>query len=220
MKDNKSIITFFSLLVMGSLYAGDGHLAPNNHQLTDSSMLTPQELFLTQIDFAIIYKQYDELDSIVQSAGSLINEPSNGQKQTPLHIAIWKKDIMVLLTLLKYGANFEAKDSFGMTPLHYAVLLGRMSILERLIQCGANIEAGNSSGMTPLYTAMNTKNEAIIELLIKNGADVTKKNPNNGTSLVTTARNQELSDQMQKLLIEKVVETVQKSRGLTDGSVK
>ncbi|MDR3285591.1 MAG: ankyrin repeat domain-containing protein [Holosporales bacterium] len=71
-----------------------------------------------------------------------------------LHEAIQEGRINDAKTLLKNGADKEAKDNDGETPLHVAAWKGSIEIVKVLLAAGANKEGKDYYGMTPLYGAI------------------------------------------------------------------
>lgn len=88
------------------------------------------------------------------------------QKFTILHMAVDRGHSSVVETLLKFGADIEAKDSDGNTPLMTAILapLGR-SFVEKLLDKGANKNEKNNKNEKPIDIAHRIGLERIQKLL-------------------------------------------------------
>jgi len=96
---------------------------------------------------------------------------------TPLHIAVLHKQKEAIKTLVKLGANANAKNKDGETPLWTAVTeLKNPNIVELLLDLGAKIDSRRSDlGMTALdWAAFDGKLE-MVKSLLNRGA-----NPNAG----------------------------------------
>ncbi|MBI4748615.1 MAG: ankyrin repeat domain-containing protein [Acidobacteria bacterium] len=77
--------------------------------------------------------------------------------------------------LLKYGANPNAQNYFGVTPLMYGMLSEGTAIPKMLIQAGADVNAADKDGRTALMLAAFDGKTKVVKLLIKAGADVNAK---------------------------------------------
>ena len=87
---------------------------------------------------------------------------------------------LVLKSLIKNGADVNAKGRHGDTPLHMASSYGNLEIAQLLIENGANVNAKYRLGMTPLHITLNRGHLEFAKLLIDHGADVnTKRNDDN-----------------------------------------
>ena len=89
---------------------------------------------------------------------------------TSLHIAVNRKSINVVGTLLKNGADPSLEDNKGMQAIHIAVLSGEVNIISLLVQHGANVNALGDK-MTPLYIGCRMGNITVVEVLLKLGAN-------------------------------------------------
>jgi len=74
---------------------------------------------------------------------------------TPLHVAVRAENQQVISTLLRRGADMEAKSHDGETTLLYAVRKGNRSIVELLLQNGADVHARDKKGNSVLHKAEN-----------------------------------------------------------------
>lgn len=93
---------------------------------------------------------------------------------TLLILAVKKKNIKVVETLLACGANINAPNREGKTALHIAVELSYENIVRTLLNYGADLNLNDNSGRSAyIYAAANkTKDPDMFELL-----DSTMKNP-------------------------------------------
>jgi serine/threonine-protein phosphatase 6 regulatory ankyrin repeat subunit B len=111
----------------------------------------------------------------------LVRARENKRGLTPLHVAAAYGHLPVVQTLLKHGAEVNAKDHMGSTPLFYAVGRDQISVARELLSHGADVNiavehrvAGVSAGkvITPLVLAVRRANPQMVRLLIQHGARV------------------------------------------------
>ncbi|KAI0909632.1 ankyrin repeat-containing domain protein [Ustulina deusta] len=101
-------------------------------------------------------------------------------KQTPLHVAVWKRNYEGLRVLLDELCQLSDKvkdvvnqknDLFnGITALHWAAQLDSVDAAALLISNGANLELMDFDGFTPLHHAAGGGSIDVLKLLIKQGA--------------------------------------------------
>lgn len=93
---------------------------------------------------------------------------------SPLRHAIKKKDVVIIETLLKKGANPNLRDSeTGETLLMTAARYSNPEVVQALIEGGADVNARNKSGQTALTLADTKDNlwrKEIVALLKRRGA--------------------------------------------------
>lgn len=87
--------------------------------------------------------------------------------ETALHGAI--NNVCVLHTLLKRGANVNARDRAGRTLLLVAVLVDRPVCVEMLLRAGADVDIPSRSGSTPLKMAREYGLNTIVRLFEEYG---------------------------------------------------
>jgi len=86
--------------------------------------------------------------------------------KTPLHLAAQKGDLQAAESLLKKGADINARDEFGNAPLFDAVFNSRNSgdMISLLLKHGADPLAANHSGVSPASLARKMGSENIVAL--------------------------------------------------------
>ena len=100
---------------------------------------------------------------------------------TPLHIAIFGRNISILEILLKNGANIHEKDKNCKSPLQLSVQLKLKNISKLLIIHGAG--KNETSDHNAFHEAVGNGNAEIVELLINEKSDMNCKS-HNGIAMV------------------------------------
>lgn len=91
--------------------------------------------------------------------------------QTPLFLAVSKKNIEAVNLLIEHGASVRSKDKRQVTILQRAVGVGSLDIVEILLKHQAPINATDIYGWTALHYAFAEGRTEIIKYLLDHGAD-------------------------------------------------
>ncbi|AAF44588.1 ankyrin repeat protein [Fowlpox virus] len=137
-------------------------------------------LYITPLHQASTLDRYKDTVITLLELGANVNARDYCDK-TPIHYAAVRNNVVIINTLLDYGADIEALSQKIGTVLHFA-LYGTnpyMSV-KTLIDRGANVNSKNKYLSTPLHYACkkNCKPE-VIKMLLDNGADVNAINIRN-----------------------------------------
>ena len=118
-----------------------------------------------------------------------VNPSGKWRGYTALHLAAQHDKPDVILTLLKHGANVDARNEEEDTPLLIAVAEEKSDrTIETLLKGGADIDAADSIGLTALDSAAVLGNERLVRLLLKHGAQAHRsKDPNRRWKTATQA---------------------------------
>jgi ankyrin repeat protein len=130
--------------------------------------------------------------------------------QTPLYSASVCNLPDIVATLVRLGADVNARDQENMTPLLW-VSTPRLFIIDGLAICyaavqtllehGASVDARNNDGKTPLHIALQGRHRDIVELLLKFGAGSTVHlRDMNGQTPLHVAAHSNLTDIVLSLL--------------------
>jgi ankyrin repeat protein len=142
--------------------------------------------------------QYPAFESIWHSIdynqfGDLVDSPElyekiNEKQQglTPLHLAILRKNKLIVSFLLESGADPNILSK-GRTPLYTATLHGEEQIVEALLEHGAEPDV-MCRGIAPIHLASVKGRLDILELLTIHGANVSVRSPQYGTALHVAAK--------------------------------
>lgn len=137
------------------------------------------------------------------NAGASIDIQHRKNGNTALIDAVFRKDIEMVDTLIKGGANLELINYCENSALLLAYKHNKHDIFELLINGGANIEIKYSNNDTLLFLACKKLNERIILTLHKKDADFFCKNDDNESPIEILQYYDGLSPIL-KSLIEKI----------------
>jgi ankyrin repeat protein len=94
---------------------------------------------------------------------------SDGDGTRPLHWAVRADELEVAATLLKAGADVNARNRLGVTPVSLAAANGNGAMLRRLFDHGANPNHVEGTGETLLMTATRSGSvDAVRAILDRN----------------------------------------------------
>ena len=101
----------------------------------------------------------------------------SGFNQTIMHTLFEMKIIItgnyILPILIKYGANINEKDNYGMTPLMIACKSNQTEVVNCLITFEVDVNKKNNCGNTALHYAAENLNTDMVKALIKKCANLT-----------------------------------------------
>lgn len=97
--------------------------------------------------------------------------PSRGKLGQELFLAISHGDSAGANSLLKRGADPNARNGLEFTPLDLAAASGQFPVMEALLKAGANLEAGSPYG-TALTFAAEVGNVPSVKFLLARGANI------------------------------------------------
>ena len=142
---------------------------------------------------AVSSGQVDKVEEYIAQNGRL--DMVNRFGQTPIHVALERRNAALFETLVKAGAPLDQPDAQGLTPLMQAVNDQRIQWVERLIQAGAKVNAQDDKGWAALHYTVNQPGGAardlheIARLLIESGADMNLQTQSGHTPINLAASN-------------------------------
>ncbi len=128
----------------------------------------------TPLHTAASYGAYDVVKYLVDKTDKSI---LNNFKQTPLHLAAFKKHIGIVELLVKKGFSVNAPDKYFITPFMYAARNGFVNILRCMIE--SNGECVNFScvgSLSALYQSVMKQKLPVVKYLVTNGAEIDAQN--------------------------------------------
>ena len=110
-----------------------------------------------------------------------------GAGETALTKAVKANDLQAVRTLVKSGADVNAKSGDGSTPILWAVDHSNIEIARVLVGAKARVDVPNDFGITPLLHASRTGDAAMVDLLLRAGANPSLAHPEGATPLMAAA---------------------------------
>lgn len=114
--------------------------------------------------FCIENSSYPLVKYLIYSGVSINSIDDEGN--TPLHIAVSRKNINLIKLLIESGADFDIQNNIGNTPLMLALDEGFDNIVLFLIKAGASVELKNKNGETPYSLAVKYKKRRIQQYIM------------------------------------------------------
>src|SRR5262245_36082626 len=103
---------------------------------------------------------------------------------TPLMIAAKHGDLATAESVLKAGADVNARSPEGNVALHFAASGGDARVVEALLRAHADVNVRNSDGYTPLHSSVHCGNVRVVNDLLGAHADVNARTKENVTPLI------------------------------------
>jgi ankyrin repeat protein len=113
---------------------------------------------------------------------------TDGNGDTPLHLACAEGYGYVVTVLIDRGADVNVTNDDVWTPLHRACDAGHGSVVTILIDRGADVNVADGNGETPLHWACFRGYGSIVTILIDGGADVNVADGDGQTPLHSACR--------------------------------
>lgn len=110
---------------------------------------------------ALITATNVSLASNVSSLPNVIHKVQFDETMSPLSIAIWKGDVLIVKKMIEYGSDVNQKSN-GLTPLMFAARYNRVEIIKLLLSKGARLNEKDVNGMTALkYAELSNAKESV-----------------------------------------------------------
>ncbi len=137
--------------------------------------------------------------AVLQERPLVINA-RNAAGETPLSIAVARRDDEWTSFLLSKGADPNATSRNGDTPLMIAARLGYTAGAAHLASLKAKVDATNKKGETALIVAVQERHLPMVRLLLSAGADPDKTDNAQGFSARDYAKRDTRSREILKLI--------------------
>jgi ankyrin repeat protein len=133
---------------------------------------------------ASAYGALKDIVSILRFEPELVNTYSS-DGWTPLHLAAFFGNIMIVEFLVVSGAhlNAESKNALKNQPLNAATTSNKMDIVQLLLKKGADVHFAQHGGITPLHAAAHNGNVEMVRTLLAHGANPNAKNDKGETPM-------------------------------------
>lgn len=113
--------------------------------------------------------------------------PSRGKLGQDLFLAVDHRDLASVQSLLKRGADPDARNGLEFTPLYIAAASHQTEVMEALLRAGAKVDAASPYG-SPLTFAALGGNMAGANLLLSRGANINPTRADGITVLMLASR--------------------------------
>lgn len=112
-----------------------------------------------------------QLCDLLVEFGADPNEVSGKREYSLLHNAVASGNYGFASTLLRLGADPNARSSSGATPLHFAARSGQGYLVRALLKHAAKPDIRDGNGRTPYDLAVESGHENVADLLTRAGRD-------------------------------------------------
>ena len=107
-----------------------------------------------------------------------------GYECTPLHAAVVKRDVDIVVLLLEHGADMAAWNQANSSPLDEAARRGRVDMIRLLLHHHADVHSQDDLGRTPLFVVSQEGELEAARALLQHGAAVDPRDKNGWTPLI------------------------------------
>ncbi|MGH0137720.1 UNVERIFIED_CONTAM: hypothetical protein FKN15_064616 [Acipenser sinensis] len=137
--------------------------------------------------------------------GAMVDQPSEEECETPLHVAAKRGLNNHLHLYLRNGSAVDCADSSGETPLGAACagakspeeLENYLKVCRLLLLYGADANAVDKENRSPLHKACRNAQHSLVMLLLENKADINAIDYNGGSPLSNVLQNSNLKLDLQ-----------------------
>ena len=150
---------------------------------------------------------------IPYSSCNLSAPPEKSLFGTPLYLSVLRNENGISKYLVKKGAVYKSKNSWGDPLLHKSVEKGNFEMVKFLLKEKGGVTSRNDDNETPLHIAIANDRTEIAKYLLKNGADCNARDFSQKTPLHLAIEKNKTD--IVKLLIKKGADCRIKSGGLT-----
>ena len=149
---------------------------------------------------AVRNQDYNKAVELLGEHGATIVNVRNSDGETPLILAITRRDPEWTGFLLRQGASSNYSARNGDTPLIAAARVGFLDAARWLLDLGAKVNAGNRMGETALIVAVQNRQIPLVRYLLTKGADPDETDSAAGYSARDYARRDNRGTDMLRLI--------------------
>lgn len=142
--------------------------------LTEQTRLLTLSCFSGELEVVKLLLQYCDAKCINNKSQYTCHMFYDHRYITPLTAACAHGHKSVVEELIRYGANIDQQDEWGVTALYVAAESGHLPVVETLIEAGANSNECDLDGISPLFASAQSGHSSVVEALIKHGSDYNK----------------------------------------------
>ena len=185
------------------------NVAGVHHALSNVTMEIGEQVFLmgvvaTVVEYegAIASAVYaDDIDTVSDliARGESVNK-REGDRTTPLFVAVENGNLEMVRLLLAHGAKVNARNKAKQTPLMRLDDDATVELVELLLAHGAKVDVADEEGRTPLMAAAADSDADVVRALIFAGAKINVQNKEGMSALMVAAYRDDL--ELVKALLE------------------
>jgi ankyrin repeat protein len=160
----------------------------------DWSVLTERdENGFLRFHYAVMDGQIPLAIGVAKRFPVVVNDNSNIRKQTPLHWAVLKNRLALVVFLCEHGADVNVVDTEGYSALATAVQFNLVPVAHYLVTKGARLDTVDNEGHTLLHWGAYFGHERIVDYLLvqhlaSNAVDYAGRTPLHWASLKARRR--------------------------------
>ncbi|MGH0137721.1 UNVERIFIED_CONTAM: hypothetical protein FKN15_064617 [Acipenser sinensis] len=149
--------------------------------------------------------RFNRCAKVLLRHGAMVDQPSEEECETPLHVAAKRGLNNHLHLYLRNGSAVDCADSSGETPLGAACagakspeeLENYLKVCRLLLLYGADANAVDKENRSPLHKACRNAQHSLVMLLLENKADINAIDYNGGSPLSNVLQNSNLKLDLQ-----------------------
>jgi ankyrin repeat protein len=137
----------------------------------------------------------DDLELVIEliAKGADVNEKEgNSSNITPIFLAVGNGNLMIIETLLYFGAKVNVRDEERQTPLMNLDEDANAELVRLLVKHGAKVNSIDEEGNTALIHTVEYAKPEVLQELISNGARINVRNKEGETALTLAAYEDDL----------------------------
>lgn len=136
-----------------------------------------------------IKNNHQDVVDFLLAHGADVNVHGQLMGRNALHLAAFQGDAELVQTLLRHGAEVDARESDGGTALFIAAGKGHLEVAKILLRYHADVNVTEKTdNLTPLHAAASGDHAEIAQLLLAHGASAMRKSRVDGFTPLAMAQ--------------------------------